>query len=191
MSERYSLSSVSDLSRCGWWRLTEEMPTPQRTLCSFCRVARCTGTPQRWRWVKLCCPVMPTTVGSWVLGSCSNGWTPQPAYLVSKDHQLLWHTSQKSSTSGQIVCWSYVHELTHISVVKNKKEEPLTCSCLDELISFVSVNDIVCTYHLEGHNLYCVQPRNCTTLTIHSLNDWNLLMDLGWGHVYPCVTSWF
>ncbi len=77
-------SRVSCPCSCELWCRRGNMPTSCRTLCSFWRVRKCTETPLKWRWVRSCCRAMPTTVESWVLGSCWSGWTPQPACLVGK-----------------------------------------------------------------------------------------------------------
>ena len=65
------------------WSLSWKQ-SPCRAPCSFRRLRKGTETPQRWRWVKSCCHVMPTIVESLVSVSCWSGWTPQPACLVGK-----------------------------------------------------------------------------------------------------------
>lgn len=78
---------ISFLWSCEIWLQKIKIQIPCWTPCSSRRVGKCTETPLKCRWVRSCCPVMPITVGSWVLDSCWSGWTPQPVYLVGKDQE--------------------------------------------------------------------------------------------------------
>lgn len=77
-----------------WWHLKINLTwssarSPSRA------VRKDTETPLSWRWVRSCCHVTPTTVGSWVWDSCWSGWTPQPACLVRKHGQIWLEHSNK------------------------------------------------------------------------------------------------
>lgn len=84
-SKRILLSALCVWVAVRTWHQREKMATRCWTLCLLKRTRRTTETPLKWKWVRLCCPATPTTVGSWVLDSCWNGWTPQPVCLVGQD----------------------------------------------------------------------------------------------------------
>lgn len=67
----------------GSWHLRLKQ-TPRRAPSSSRTARKGTETPPKWRWVRSCCRAMQTTVESWAWGSCSSGWTLQPACLVGK-----------------------------------------------------------------------------------------------------------